>query len=176
MPTDALDLTDCDREPIHIPGAIQSHGLLFMLTGPELRIYAVSSNVADRIGQDPYGLLGTPFTDLVDAAGATILRDAAHESANGPKRLANLRLSGDRDTAWRALTQATADGILVEAKPIREDAALSPSECSTASTAPVAGCGPLTMHGHRHHPGRGGLCADRLRPREELPLRGELGR
>jgi light-regulated signal transduction histidine kinase (bacteriophytochrome) len=25
---DALDLTNCDREPIHIPGQIQAHGAL----------------------------------------------------------------------------------------------------------------------------------------------------
>ena len=25
------DLTDCDREPIHIPGTIQPHGVLLVL-------------------------------------------------------------------------------------------------------------------------------------------------
>ena len=30
---DASDITNCDREPIHVPGAIQPHGLLLAL-GP----------------------------------------------------------------------------------------------------------------------------------------------
>ncbi|WRH66738.1 MAG: hypothetical protein RSE13_24965 [Planktothrix sp. GU0601_MAG3] len=28
---ETVDLTNCDREPIHIPGLIQSHGILFVL-------------------------------------------------------------------------------------------------------------------------------------------------
>ncbi|HEY0112985.1 MAG TPA: histidine kinase dimerization/phosphoacceptor domain -containing protein [Allosphingosinicella sp.] len=33
MTDPALDLTSCDREPIHIPGAVQPHGLLLVLDG-----------------------------------------------------------------------------------------------------------------------------------------------
>ncbi len=33
-----VDLTTCDREPIHIPGAIQPHGLLLVLREPDLVI------------------------------------------------------------------------------------------------------------------------------------------
>ena len=32
------DLSHCDREPIHIPGAIQSYGVLLALSGPRLQI------------------------------------------------------------------------------------------------------------------------------------------
>ena len=31
-----LDLTQCDREPVHLAGAIQPHGALLVLTEPEL--------------------------------------------------------------------------------------------------------------------------------------------
>ena len=31
-------LNDCDREPIHVPEAIQPHGLLFVLDRDDLRI------------------------------------------------------------------------------------------------------------------------------------------
>ncbi|HYF55969.1 MAG TPA: hypothetical protein VEA41_17065, partial [Salinarimonas sp.] len=34
----ALDLTACDREPIHVLGAIQPHGLLVTLDGPDLAV------------------------------------------------------------------------------------------------------------------------------------------
>jgi len=30
-----VDLTDCDREPIHVPGTIQPYGVLLVLTEPE---------------------------------------------------------------------------------------------------------------------------------------------
>ena len=41
-----VDLTTCDREPIHIPGSIQPHGVLLVLTEPALTIAQVSENVA----------------------------------------------------------------------------------------------------------------------------------
>jgi hypothetical protein len=31
-----VDLTNCEREPIHIPGSIQPHGVLLVLKEPEL--------------------------------------------------------------------------------------------------------------------------------------------
>jgi len=36
-----VDLTNCDEEPIHIPGSIQPHGLLFVLKEPQLQIKLV---------------------------------------------------------------------------------------------------------------------------------------
>jgi light-regulated signal transduction histidine kinase (bacteriophytochrome) len=37
-----VDLTDCDREPIHIPGTIQPHGVLLVLAEPALTVAQVS--------------------------------------------------------------------------------------------------------------------------------------
>ena len=37
-----VDLTDCDREPIHIPGLIQPFGVLFVLAEPSLTVTQVS--------------------------------------------------------------------------------------------------------------------------------------
>ena len=51
----ALDLTSCDREPIHVPGAIQPHGVLFALGEPDLRIVGVSANLPALIGPQPDG-------------------------------------------------------------------------------------------------------------------------
>lgn len=45
-----IDLTNCDQEPIHIPGSIQPHGLLFVLKEPELTILQVSNNTFKFIG------------------------------------------------------------------------------------------------------------------------------
>ena len=59
-----LDLTNCDREPIHIPGYIQPHGLLFVLHGPELTICQISQNSADYVGMTPAQLLNQPITLL----------------------------------------------------------------------------------------------------------------
>ena len=44
-----VDLTDCDREPIHIPGTIQPYGVLFVLAEPALTVAQVSENVGDHL-------------------------------------------------------------------------------------------------------------------------------
>ncbi len=63
-----MDLTNCDKEPIHIPGSIQPHGLLFALREPDLLISQVSANVADVLGIPPEQLLGSPLQQLLDPA------------------------------------------------------------------------------------------------------------
>ena len=54
---ETLDLTACDREPIHIPGAIQPHGVLLALDSG-FRVRHVSLNTAQLIGVEPGDLLG----------------------------------------------------------------------------------------------------------------------
>ncbi|MGI0485525.1 ATP-binding protein [Pantanalinema rosaneae CENA516] len=61
-----VDLTNCDREPIHIPGQIQPHGVLLVLQAPDLNIIQVSSNTQEVIGRIPETLLGTPLVDLLN--------------------------------------------------------------------------------------------------------------
>ncbi|HEY9824068.1 MAG TPA: hypothetical protein V6D19_01365 [Stenomitos sp.] len=39
-----IDLSNCDHEPIHIPGSIQPHGLLFAADPSTLTILQVSNN------------------------------------------------------------------------------------------------------------------------------------
>ncbi len=63
-----VDLTNCDREPIHIPGSIQPHGLLIALQEPEMVIVQTSVNTALHIGIEPNELLGQPWQCLLEPA------------------------------------------------------------------------------------------------------------
>ncbi len=63
-----IDLTNCEREPIHIPGSIQPHGVLLAAVGPEDPVVQVSANAADVFGVAPDELLGTPLLDAFDPA------------------------------------------------------------------------------------------------------------
>ena len=56
---DLIDLSNCDREPIHIPGKIQTHGFLIAIN-KELRITYCSENIADFAHITAATLLGTP--------------------------------------------------------------------------------------------------------------------
>ncbi|WP_213806836.1 GAF domain-containing protein [Granulicella sp. dw_53] len=52
-----VNLDNCAREPIHIPGAIQPHGVMFVLNEPDLSILQVSNNTEYFIGLSPNQLL-----------------------------------------------------------------------------------------------------------------------
>jgi len=63
----AVDLTNCDKEPIHIPGLIQPHGLLFVLQEPQLKILQVSNNTLQALGIPPQEILGKNLTNFFDS-------------------------------------------------------------------------------------------------------------
>ncbi|WP_294327842.1 histidine kinase dimerization/phosphoacceptor domain -containing protein [uncultured Sphingomonas sp.] len=65
------DLTICDREPIHIPGAIQPHGMLLIVDPAEGVIVGGAGDVASLLGAD---WLGGTILDLIGEAGLAILR------------------------------------------------------------------------------------------------------
>ena len=63
----AADLTNCDREPIHIPGAIQPHGVLLAVDAEDWRVVMASDNVAAMLGVDLESVLRTPLSSLLGA-------------------------------------------------------------------------------------------------------------
>jgi light-regulated signal transduction histidine kinase (bacteriophytochrome) len=80
-----VDLSDCDREPIHIPGTIQPFGVLFALD-EEMRVTQVSENVTDHLSLRVDDVLGRPLSESVDSAGAeevrAVLREQRWHDAN----------------------------------------------------------------------------------------------
>jgi light-regulated signal transduction histidine kinase (bacteriophytochrome) len=59
----ALDLTACDREPIHVPGAIQPHGLLLIADPATLDVVAGAGDLEARLAPD---WLGRSLPDLLE--------------------------------------------------------------------------------------------------------------
>lgn len=58
MKTTQFDLNNCDREPIHIPGHIQSHGFLVAVES--------ETGVISFVSENCNAFLGTPAADLLD--------------------------------------------------------------------------------------------------------------
>lgn len=63
----SIDLTNCDREPIHIPGLIQPHGILLVLQEPTLEIIQSSTNTQEIMGCLPADLLGKRLSKVLPA-------------------------------------------------------------------------------------------------------------
>lgn len=68
-----VSLTNCESEPIHIPGAIQPHGLLLALKGADFTIDFCSDNSAEYCAAAPSQLLGKPFAECFGDDVATSL-------------------------------------------------------------------------------------------------------
>ncbi len=58
------DLTNCERELIHLAGSVQPYGVLLALREPQLRIVQISANAQALLGTPALGLLNQPVTEL----------------------------------------------------------------------------------------------------------------
>ncbi len=72
-----IDLDNCAREPIHIPGSVQPRGVLIVAREPELVISQVSANVEAVFGVGVDELLGQPLDRLLGPAAARVRRATA---------------------------------------------------------------------------------------------------
>lgn len=69
-----IDLTNCDREPIHLPNLIQPHGILFVLREPDLEIIQLSNNTFNFLNLHPQELLNKPLKELLSSEQITALK------------------------------------------------------------------------------------------------------
>ena len=59
LPIGSVDLDNCDREPIHLLGQVQSYGGLIAMT-PDWVVQHVSANLDTILGLDPHSNSGQP--------------------------------------------------------------------------------------------------------------------
>lgn len=93
QPAQTVDLTNCDREPIHIPGAIQPHGCLLVCDLGLTRVRRFSENAADMLGVDRE-MAGRALVELLGEETVHDLRNAiaAAPDASRPAVIAYMRL------------------------------------------------------------------------------------
>ncbi len=73
-----VDLNECDREPIQIPGTVQPFGVLFVLD-EEMKVMQVSENVSEHLSLRVDEVLGRPLSESIDPAGADEVRSVLRE-------------------------------------------------------------------------------------------------
>lgn len=62
-----LNISECDKEPIHTPGAIQQFGFLFVLNKENLQIEQVSENISSFVDFNPLDVLGKTLPELFES-------------------------------------------------------------------------------------------------------------
>lgn len=71
----AADLTNCDREPLHIPGSLQPHGALLAIDPNDFRIVHAGGDSVRLLGLAPEALSGQPASITLSAHQLARLRE-----------------------------------------------------------------------------------------------------
>src|ERR1700712_1220270 len=93
-PGQSDQLASCDLEPIHVPGAIQAHGVLLVLSEPELIVLQTSANSAQILGVPSDALLGQSLARWLHDRSRDILTAALRLPRLGTANPLRLELAG----------------------------------------------------------------------------------
>lgn len=73
-PDEPVDLDNCAREPIHVPGSIQPRGVLLAVTEPDLVVEHASENLPDLLATTVEDALGADLDRVLGAETADVIR------------------------------------------------------------------------------------------------------
>ncbi|MGN7781472.1 SpoIIE family protein phosphatase [Mycolicibacterium sp. 22603] len=76
-PGTVIDLDNCAREPIHIPGSVQPRGVLAVVREPSFEIRQISANVDELLGRSVDEVLNQDLSTLIGIDQANLIRQAA---------------------------------------------------------------------------------------------------
>lgn len=115
-----VDLTNCDREPIHQLGAIQPIGFLLVLTA-DWQISNVSANAAEFLELGPDGLIGRPASQVFSKVALHALRNrlALLRGRDAMERVFRMDLQANGRTFDVAL-HISGSRIILEGEPSSE--------------------------------------------------------
>lgn len=133
------DLSNCERELIHLAGCIQPHGALLVLHGGSLRVVQASDNTAAVLGHAPDRLLGQSLACLGEAL-ALAVSSVAPDSATEPFTLpqsCRLVVNG-RERAFNASLHDRQGCRVLELEPLPETAPSQPGSDSQQADLPPA--------------------------------------
>lgn len=131
-----VDLTNCDREPIHIPGTIQRHGVLLACDTEMSVIRRHSLGAAEKLGL-PFGdINGTRLEGIVGPGKAHDLRNALLRSADParPGLIMGMTLPST-DTAFHVAVHQYKGSAIVEFEAAEDSTIGAPLEIARALIA-----------------------------------------
>ncbi len=128
-----VTVENCADEPIHVPGAIQPHGLLLVLAETSFRVTQVSDNVRSILKMDPQQVLGQPLSWLIGAEQQARIVAEAEQSDLSPKNpfLKNInplnltvKTQGE-EIAFDGILHRSNQGLVLELEQLEENSSLT---------------------------------------------------
>ncbi|MBE7188219.1 SpoIIE family protein phosphatase [Jatrophihabitans endophyticus] len=114
-PGTPIDLDNCAREPIHIPGSIQPRGVLLVAREPEFALVQASANLPDVLGRDVDAVLGAEIESAIGVgAGQAVRRSAAAFGHLRDRNPVEVEIDVDgRDVPFDAILHRIEGGLLL---------------------------------------------------------------
>ena len=156
-------LTNCEQEPITIPGEIQPHGMLLALAFDTLAVLQVSENIASFLGIAPSEVLGQSVERILGKQQMQLVADAVEqmrqdrqgdfEDADKPRSLGTIDLASttvsqnaadliqsNQDRVWQGLLYLGDDTIILELilEPPSEEGAQTANPAKSPQASPQA--------------------------------------
>lgn len=125
-PFGQADLSNCERELIHLAGSVQPHGVLLAMGGPGRTVRLASANAPALLGRPLDAILGRTLADVDQALDAAVAATLQGGDPVEPVPLA-CTLNGRGTTTVEALLHrapGAPDTLLLEVEPL--DASLGP--------------------------------------------------
>jgi light-regulated signal transduction histidine kinase (bacteriophytochrome)/CheY-like chemotaxis protein len=124
----AVDLTNCEREPIHLIGAVQPFGFLIAVSGAEWTVTRVSSNVFQWLGHEPNTLLGLPIHQIFTEHAVHAIRGHLQSAiiSDGVARAFGLTLN-EGGRLFDIAVHVNGDSVVIECEPSIDESAFNAS-------------------------------------------------
>jgi two-component system, chemotaxis family, sensor kinase Cph1 len=107
-----VDLSNCDREQVQYPGAIQAHGAMLIVDEPDYIIRQASENCRQLLGRPAQDLLGMSIAQLFGDRAPKMLAQLHRMSLeNGPVHVTRESFAGT--TAGVNIFAHRCDGVLI---------------------------------------------------------------
>ena len=113
------DLSNCERELIHLAGSVQAHGLLLVLHGPDLTVVQVSNNTLQHLGLPPEDCLQRPLHVVAPQLAEQLQARVTEPLLEPVPFQCDLPVRGQRQTFDGAVHRQQAC-LLLELEPVRQ--------------------------------------------------------
>ncbi|MFO0910014.1 MAG: GAF domain-containing protein [Isosphaeraceae bacterium] len=133
-------LSDCEQEPIHIPGSIQPHGCLLAVRWPDPRICFASQNVGPYLGLGESLVVGSTLEEVFGAEPARLLADNLDQLEEGGslRHLGSISLSRGEGATVAAVVHRHAGYLILEFEHERKDTLSGLGDLYGTTTALIA--------------------------------------
>jgi light-regulated signal transduction histidine kinase (bacteriophytochrome) len=119
---ETVDLSNCDREPIHLIGSVQSFGLLLVVSSDAWVIMRASRSTMDWLGRPPQDVIGHPLRTIFADEAIHAMRTQLHGAIMGDMvgRLFDVEITDGGPRCDLAVHMAD-NSIIIECEPSISD-------------------------------------------------------